>query len=115
MPHFERELPTYAEPVSASNLTFGETYFSVQYSDEDMLLPIVETLILTGTRKDETGETVFCFQDLESYTLGIRHGAHQANEAVFYFQSERNLNHIFEYEHGLDEPIRCSIRRRTVL
>ena len=33
MLHFERELPTYAEPVSIGDMMTGETYFSVQYVD----------------------------------------------------------------------------------
>jgi hypothetical protein len=40
--HFERDLPSYAEPVAADNLREGEVYFSVQYADEALLVPIVD-------------------------------------------------------------------------
>ena len=55
---------------------------------------------------------VFCFQDLESYRRGIRHGSAEATEAVFYFQDERNLKHIFKYDRAVDELIKCALRRQ---
>ncbi|MFZ0859505.1 MAG: hypothetical protein WB781_19610 [Candidatus Sulfotelmatobacter sp.] len=110
--HFERELPTYAEPVSATDLKIGETYFSVQYLDEDLLFPTVETLVLAGKDQDAERGVVFCFQDLGSWQQGIRHGSADATEAVFYFQGERNLRHIFEYERAVDELIKCALRRQ---
>ena len=54
--HFEsRELTTYAEPVSASALVEGRVYFSVQYVDEDLLLPNVETLVFVGSYQSSDG------------------------------------------------------------
>jgi hypothetical protein len=35
-----RELKSYAEPVTASQLREGEIYFSVQFADESMLIPM---------------------------------------------------------------------------
>jgi hypothetical protein len=110
--HFERELPTYAEPVNADKLAIGETYFAVQYLDEDLLLPTVETLILTEKKQGEDGKTVFCFQDRRSYRAGIRRGSAEAGCAISYSQPEQYLNHIFEYEYAVDELIRCVLRRR---
>jgi len=48
----ERELKPYAEPVAASLLKQGEVYFSVQFADEDMLVPIMETLVFAGRNLD---------------------------------------------------------------
>jgi hypothetical protein len=112
--HFERELPNYAEPVTANELKIGETYFAVQYLDEDLLFPTVETLILTERRKSEDGNAVCCFQDLGSYRTGVRRGSAEAGSAVFYSQPEHHLNHIFDYEHAVDELIRCVLRRRKI-
>lgn len=109
---FERELPTYAEPVRATDLEVGETYFTVQYLDEDLLFPVVETLILTHRKQGEDGNTVFGSQDLRSYRAGIRQGPPDAESAIFYSQPEKYLNHIFDYEHAVDELIRCMGRRR---
>jgi len=112
MLHFERDLPTHAEPVSASDLEIGETYFSVQYLDEDLLVPKVETLILAGKEQDTGGGAVFCFQDLDSYRQGIRHGSADVMKGVFYLQDERDVKHIFKYERAVDELIKCALRRR---
>lgn len=109
--HFERDVPTYAEPVSASDLREGETYFSVQFADEALLLPIMETLVFTGRRAGEGGSAVLYFQDLGSYRAGIKRGSPDADSAVFYAQDEQNLNHIFAWEHALDALIQCALRR----
>lgn len=107
--HFERELPNYAEPVKANELKIGETYFAVQYLDEDLIFPVVEMLILTDTKPDEDGRTVFRFQDLGA---GIRRETSDADSAIFYSQPEQYLNHIFDCEHAVDELMRCALRRR---
>ena len=110
--HFECDLPSYAEPVSADKLIIGEVYFSVHYADEGMLLPIVETLVFTGSREDEDGSAVCCFQDLGSHRQRIELDSPESEGALFYFQPAAQLNHIFEYQFGLDELIRCSLRRQ---
>lgn len=112
MMYFERDIPTHAAPVRVDDLKIGETYFSVQYLDEDLLFPTLETLILTGKDQDADGGAVFRFQDLDSYRQGIRHGSVDATGAVFYFQGEQNLRHIFQYEHAVDELIKCAVRRQ---
>jgi hypothetical protein len=110
--HFERDVPSFAEPVSAGELRESEIYFSVMFADEDMRIPIVETLVFTGNKMGEDGAMLCCFQDLDSYRQGIKYGTPAAERASFYFQPEIYLNHIFEYEKALQELIRCSIRRQ---
>ena len=112
MLHFERGLPTYAEPVSVSDLKEGEIYFSVQFADEALLLPMMETLVFTGRSVGEGGSAILYFQDLSSYQLGIERGSPHNEGAVFYAQNEQNLNHIFEYDYALDGLIKCALRRR---
>jgi hypothetical protein len=109
--HFERHVPTYAEPISADDLREGDVYFSVQYADEALLQPTVETLVFTGAEKDGEGATICCFQDLMSYQQGIKRGSPEADCALFYFQPASQLKHIFGYDCALDELIRCSLRR----
>ncbi len=110
--HFEREVPTYAEPVTAGDLKEGEIYFSVQFVDESLLLPILETLVFTGREKGDDGSTILRFQDLQSYSLGIQRGSPEGDCATFYAQPEQNLKHIFEYDRALDRLIDCSLRRQ---
>jgi hypothetical protein len=109
----ERELKPYASPVSASALKEGETYFSVQFVDDSMLIPIVETWVFAGTRldpKDAAGHLYF--QDPESYRDGVRYGSSDSENATFQVALDGSTNHIFEYEDALDELLRCSLRRR---
>jgi hypothetical protein len=80
-----------------------------------LLLPTLETLVLTDKKQDENGRTTFCFQDLGSYQAGVRHGPPDAGSAIFYFQSQQNLRHIFDYDHAVDELIKCALRRRKTI
>ena len=112
--HFEgRELGPYAEPVSASELDKGAVYFAVNYVDDDMLIPLVETLVFVGKNLEPEDVGVAYFQDVESYREGVRYGW-DADDGSATFQSgpENELKHIFTYEHALDELMRCSLRRK---
>ena len=44
----ERDLKPYAQPVTAKVLEQGRVYFSVQFADDDMLIPIMQTWVFTG-------------------------------------------------------------------
>ncbi len=108
-----RELKPYAEPVTANVLKEGEVYFSVQYADEDLLVPIIETWVYAGKKLDaEDVEEHLYFQDVGSYHEGIRYSSATPEKAQFQLATEQGLNHLFEYEHALNELMRCSLRRR---
>lgn len=109
----KRELNPYAEPVTASLLKEGEVYFSVQFVDEAMLIPIMETWVFAGTGlHPEDADNHLYFQDVESYQQGIRFNSATSENACFQVATEKNINHIFEYEHALDVLMNCSLRRR---
>ena len=109
----ERELKSYAEPIQANVLVAGQVYFSVQFADESLLVPLMETWIFAGRnlRSGDRDETLY-FQDVESYLRGIRYGTSEADEARFQIATPNNVNHIFDYEHALDELMKCALRRR---
>lgn len=48
----ERELKPYAEPVNPALLSEGEPYFSVQFADDELLIPIMETWVFAGRNLD---------------------------------------------------------------
>lgn len=132
--YFEgRELQPHSQPISGTDLHEGAVYFAVNYIDEDMLIPIVETLVFIGNnlKPDDVGKAYF--QDVESYREGIPYDWDTRNarandgddpgntateeegdggSATFFCGSEDELNHIFKYEDVVDELIRCSIRRK---
>jgi hypothetical protein len=110
--YFEgRELKSYAEPVLASELKEGLVYFSVQFIDEEMLIPIVEPLVFIGRNIHPGDVAQVYFQDAGSYRQGLRYeSATSDHGVVFYQQSEKEINHIFEYERALDVLMACSLR-----
>lgn len=109
----ERELPSYAEPVSATELREGNVYFSVTFVDRDMLIPTMEAVVFIG-RNLQPGEfEKVYFQDIESYRRGVRYEmATDDDYAQFSMGSEKELDHIFEFERALEELMRCSLKRR---
>lgn len=107
--HFEgRELKPYAEPISAADLKEGSVYFALTFVDEDMLIPTMETLVFVG-RDVEPGDVA------RVYFRNVRssHSAVNSENEWDYTASESSINHIFEFEHALDQLMACSLRRKN--
>lgn len=65
--HYEgRELQPHSQPVSGTDLQEGAFYFAVNYVDEDMLIPIVETLVFIGKNLKPADVGKAYFQDVEA-------------------------------------------------
>ena len=109
----ERELKPYAEPVTASELKKGDVYFAVNYVDDKMLIPTMETLVFVGRNLDPDDVGKIYFQDIDSYLQGIRHDSASADDHIMLScGSENETKHIFTYENALDELMKCALRRR---
>jgi hypothetical protein len=107
-----RELKSYAEPVSISDLREGEVYFSVQFADENLLVPIVQPLVFVGRNLVEGDGDLLYFQDFESYSMGVRYASASDGDATaFQVRGPDDTKHIFEYERALDTLLKCSLRR----
>lgn len=108
----ERDLKPYGQPVDAKVLEQGKVYFSVQFADDDMLIPIMEAWVFAGNNlnPEDTGNQLY-FQDVDSYLQGIRYSTATDENATFQV-GEENANHFFEYEYALEELLKCSLRRR---
>jgi hypothetical protein len=109
----ERNLKEHAEPVLAKGLKIGQIYFSLQFLDADLLIPILEPLVYLGRnlRPGDTG--LMYFQSFESHCAGITL-AEPSSSHHFQMCNGENMNHIFEYEHALDLLMKTSLRRRRV-
>jgi hypothetical protein len=106
----ERELKPYAEPVSATELREGSVYFMVTFIDNDMFVPVMETLVFIG----KSAEGLLEFQDAESFHQKTHRESATRDSMGNIFQcSEEQLNGIFDYEHALDVLLRCSLRRQS--
>jgi hypothetical protein len=115
--YFEgRELHPCAEPISSAELREGEVYFAVNYIDDEMLTPMMETVVFIGKDLEPEDVGQVYFQDIESHREGVPYSWTDENDGIAKFScgSEVELKHIFKYEKALDELLRCSIRRREI-
>jgi hypothetical protein len=112
--HFEgRELKEYAEPVSASELREGQVYFTVNYVDEERLIPVMETVVFIGRNLEPDDVGQIYLQDVQSYREGVPYNWESEDGfAKFQTGSEDETGHIFEYEQALEELMRCSLNRK---
>jgi hypothetical protein len=112
----ERQLPTHAEPISSSDLREGSIYYALNYFDDKMLTPIMETVVFIGRDLEPGDSGQVYFQDIESYHRGVVYGAAviEGECAQFSCGSENEIGHIFIFEKALNELIRCSLRRREM-
>jgi hypothetical protein len=109
----ERKITRSAQPISSDQLLIGDTYFSVTYADEDMTIPLVETMTYIGKNLGDHDDTdTLYFQDVESYRAGIRLSDNpQPDSLELFFCAPDQLNAVFDFERAMEELMRCSIRR----
>jgi hypothetical protein len=112
--HFEgRELESYAEPITSDELREGEIYFSLTFADASLLIPTMTPVVFVGRNLETGDENQVYFQDVESHMRGVRYEtATEENPAVFECGSEKETGHLFDYEHALNELLKCSFRRK---
>ena len=107
-----RELKPYAEPVSADALHERTIYFFLNFMDDKMLVPSMDPMVFVGRNLDAGDTERVYFQDVDSFSRGVRYGDDSESEATFYSGSATQLGHIFEFERALDLLLACSLRRR---
>lgn len=110
-----RELKPYAEPVAAKELKEGSIYFFVNFADEEMLIPTMQTVVYIGEDLDADDEDQVYFQDIDSFNRGVRYGGEGDGDYALFQKGSRNeLGHVFMFEHALDVLLTCSLRRRKL-
>jgi hypothetical protein len=109
-----REVPPYAEPVTIEQVKVGETYFFLQFCDDDLLMPIMRPVVYVGAHHD----TAY-FQDIDSWQAGERYDPakdDETNGERFSGQIDSFYTHqlgaIFEFEKALEGLLHCSLRRQ---
>ena len=109
----ERELSPDAQPISPAELQEGSVYFVIDYVDEARLIPVMNTLVFIGRDLQAGDKGKAYFQDLDSLAEGFHYDSPDKPDwATFYVESENQPIHTFEFEHALEELMRCSLRRR---
>lgn len=115
-----RDLNEQDEPVTPESLREGDAYYSVQFDDDEMTVPVIETFVYVGRNLDPdmdedmaadgVGGDHFYFQDVNSYGDGKPWDADD-DDVVLYVQPLDQLAHIFEFEPALEVLMKCSLRR----
>jgi hypothetical protein len=73
-------------------------------------------VVFAGTNLDPEDEDGWLyFQDVESYRQGVRYDSATSENANFQVQTNKGINHIFEYECALEQLMKCSLRRKKAL
>jgi hypothetical protein len=102
-----------AEPVSPHELKVGEVYFSVQFVDDDLMIPILEPLVFIGRELMLDDAGVVYFQDAEAYRDGVKFESAQSDDDLsLVVQNESEIKHIFKYDKALDVLQACALRRK---
>lgn len=107
-----RELKPYAEPISASDLREGKLYFFLNYEDEDLLIPFLQPVVFIGKNLNTGDVECAYFQDVSSFRRGCRYNVGDNSKSEYYFGSEKELGHVFEFDKALEALLACSIRRK---
>lgn len=107
-----RAVPPYAEPVTPSDLRKDQSYFMVTYVDEDMLVPVVQTLIFLGRNATGKHPGFLCFQDAESFFDLGPYPQKKRGPGDLYVCPDEGLSNIFTLEKALKSLSRC-LERRT--
>jgi hypothetical protein len=111
--YFEgRELHSYSEPVSLDRLKVGQVYFLVGFIDDKMLVPMFDAYVFIGRDLEPEDQGQLYFQTFASHKQGLTWSSSTADDGQeFLCQPENQLGMLFEYEHALNELLKCSLRR----
>lgn len=109
-----REIRSTSNPVSHDELVQGNTYFSLNFIDESMLIPTLEPVIYIGKNLERDDEGQVYFQDFDSHQDGASyHSATEDMHAVFFKGAEGETNHIFQFDDALEVLMVCYLRRKS--
>jgi hypothetical protein len=112
--YFEgRELTTYANPVKTEKLIIGECYFQLTYIDDDMCIPIMNTVVYVGQNLVQGDTGLFYFQDVDSYIEGRRFVQGEDSEITLHCCDKNSVNNVFEFEHALEGLMVCFLTRQA--
>lgn len=109
-------IPLPTNPIQAIELVVGEIYFTVHYVDNDMLLPVMETLVYLGSSITNEFKDRLVFQDLDSYTdLGIypnNEEPHPTEKLNIYSWATNSFKGIYNLDDVVIILKACSERRK---
>ncbi len=110
-----REIPLFGEPISEHDIKLNSIYYIVNFVDENMMIPVMKTVVFVGKNLEQDDNDSYYFQDIDSYNEGILYNPKDTDSyADFYVCSAKELNGVYDFEHALERLMHCSLRQRTV-
>jgi hypothetical protein len=105
----------YSEPIDLSELKQGNLYFMLNYFDEEVLIPELQTLVFLG--REVTGEknSLLYFQDIESYTTRGPYPNSADRPGDFFDCTDDQLGCIFRLDKAVLELQHCMRRREKMM
>ncbi|UOD27742.1 hypothetical protein INH39_19815 [Massilia violaceinigra] len=105
----------YAEPIEVFELRQGDLYFMLNYFDEDLLIPELQTLVFLG--REVTGENVslLYFQDIESYTIRGPYPNFTDGPGDIFHCTDDQLGCIFRLDKAVSALQNCVKRREKMM
>lgn len=105
-------IKTYAEPVKAGDLVPGEVYFSLQFMDSSLLIPILEPWLYLGRNLQPSDDDRLYFQSFDSHRRGVtvRQLGNEAEKFSFQVPSADNIQHMFTLQKAVDLLRHCVVR-----
>ena len=118
-----KQLSQFQECIDESELKEGETYFTVYYLDDEMLVPQLTPVTFIGRQLDgDEPEDTLYFQDYDSYRQGLRWPPNQTGDSqpdvtgvrvtITSVKSSESTD-VCSYEQALDSILKCALRRRS--
>ena len=109
-----RPLSENPQPVVSDALSVGETYL-IDYVDQPKLIPDMWTATLIGRNLRSGDMDRAYFQDVEAYRDGVSFETDEFEPRTIVALDRSDLDSIFDFEHAIEELMRCSLRRRGFL
>jgi hypothetical protein len=73
----------------------------------------MQTVVFIGENLDAEDEDQVYFQDIDSFSRGVRYGSEDDGDYALFHKGPRNeLGHVFTFEHALNVLLSCSLRRQ---
>jgi hypothetical protein len=112
-----RILKPRAEYVQADRLREGDTYFTVEYADPDLLLPVLKPVVFVGKDVEHSSSGCLYFQDIDSHRDGVRLEDADSEDRAgelrgFLHKFPSDSPAVMDFENAVDELLRCYVRRQ---
>lgn len=101
--------------VIATELSEGAVYFMLQYVDDALAVPVIETVVFIGKNLDGDGtdDGLYYFQDVESFKAIGAYPNNRQGEGNVFSLPEKAIANIFALD-GLVEELGNAVgRQRT--